>query len=46
MFVLNEPEIDALVSQSVIPSRQVFGGAKPYAFTNSITAGERNSLGP
>ena|GEM_PF-6539649 len=32
MFVLNEAEIDALVSQSVIPSRKVLGGSKPYAF--------------
>ena len=33
MFVLNSAEIDFLVSQSVIPSRKFFGGAKPYAFT-------------
>jgi len=29
MFELSEKEIDALVSQSVIPSKKYFGGAKP-----------------
>lgn len=33
MFVLNEEEIDFLVSQSVIPSKKHLGGAKPYVFT-------------
>jgi hypothetical protein len=33
MFELSEKEIDALVSQSVIPSKKYFGGAKPFAFT-------------
>jgi hypothetical protein len=33
MFILNDIEIDNLVSQSVIPSRKSLGGAKPYAFT-------------
>lgn len=39
MFVLSEFEVDALVSQSVIPSRQILGGAKPYAFTEQGVAG-------
>ena len=33
MFVLTDPEIDFMVSQNVIPSRQHLGGAKPYVFT-------------
>ena len=33
MFQLNENEIDFMVSQNAIPSKQHLGGAKPYAFT-------------
>lgn len=33
MFVLKEPEVETLVSQSVIPSKGVLGGAMPFAFT-------------
>ena len=33
MFELSENEIDILVSQSVIPSKKYFGGAKPFVFT-------------
>ena len=33
MFVLDDEEVDRLVSQSVIPSKKSFGGAQPYAFT-------------
>jgi len=33
MFELIDNEIDFMVSQNVIPSRQVLGGAKPFAFT-------------
>ena len=33
MFELSENEIEALVSQSVIPSKKQLGGAKPLAFT-------------
>ena len=33
MFELTNEEIDRLVSQNVIPSKQIFGGAKPFAFT-------------
>lgn len=33
MFVLDEAEVEMLVSQSVIPSKGVFGGAMPFAFT-------------
>lgn len=39
MFILNEAEIENLVSQSVIPSRKTLGGAKPYAFTEQGVAG-------
>lgn len=33
MFQLTTKEVDAMVSQNVIPSRQSLGGALPYAFT-------------
>ena len=33
MFELTEDEIDFMVSQNVIPSKNHLGGAKPYAFT-------------
>lgn len=33
MFELSEDMINQLVSQSVIPSKSYFGGAKPFAFT-------------
>jgi len=33
MFRLTEEEVDEMVSQNVIPSRQVLGGYLPYAFT-------------
>ena len=33
MFELSENEIEALVSQSVIPSKKQLGGAKPLAVT-------------
>ena len=33
MFELTNDEINKLVSQNVIPSKSVFGGAKPFAFT-------------
>ena len=33
MLELTEEEINELVSQTVIPSKSFFGGAKPYAFT-------------
>ena len=38
MFVLNEQEIESMVSQNVIPSRQVLGGAPPFAFTETGVA--------
>lgn len=38
MFPLSSDEVDALVSQSVIPSKSVFGGAKPMAFTEQGVA--------
>ncbi len=33
MFVLTDMEIDFMVSQNVIPSKQHLGGVKPYVFT-------------
>jgi hypothetical protein len=38
LFVLAADETQALVSQSVIPSRGKFGGAAPYAFTEQGVA--------
>jgi len=38
MFELTDNEIDILVSQNVIPSKQVLGGAKPFAFTETGVA--------
>lgn len=38
MFILDDQEINSLVSQSVIPSKKVLGGAKPYAFTEQGVA--------
>src|SRR5690349_6132799 len=38
MFVLKPKEMDLLVSQNVIPSKQHFGGANSYAFTESGVA--------
>jgi hypothetical protein len=40
MFVLTDSEIDFMVSQNVIPSRQHLGGAKPYVFTFDVGAVE------
>ncbi len=33
MYQLTEDEIDCMVSQNAIPSKSVFGGSKPYVFT-------------
>ena len=33
MFELTENEIEIMVSQNAIPSKQVLGGSRPYAFT-------------
>ncbi len=38
MFQLAEEEVDILLSQNVIPSRKVLGGALPYAFTQEGVA--------
>jgi len=38
MFELTNEEMDFLVSQNVIPSKKVFGGAKPFAFTEQGVA--------
>jgi len=38
MFVLDDEEIDLLVSQSVIPSKKQLGGAKPFVFTEQGVA--------
>jgi hypothetical protein len=38
MFELTNSEIDYMVSQNVIPSKQILGGAKPFGFTESGVA--------
>jgi ORF6N domain len=38
LFQLHDEEVDALVSQHVIPSRSVLGGALPYVFTQEGVA--------
>ncbi|MGK4567394.1 ORF6N domain-containing protein [Flavobacterium sp. 3HN19-14] len=38
MFALTAEEIDAMVSQFVIPSKQALGGAFPFAFTEQGVA--------
>ncbi|MBU3658258.1 MAG: ORF6N domain-containing protein [Flavobacteriales bacterium] len=38
LFVLNEAEIELLVSHFVIPSKSYFGGAKLFAFTEQGVA--------
>lgn len=38
MFQLTDNEINNMVSQSVIPSKSKFGGAKPFAFTEQGVA--------
>jgi hypothetical protein len=38
MYELTNAEIDEVVSQNVIPSKKYFGGAVPYAFTETGVA--------
>jgi hypothetical protein len=38
MFVLNDVEIEIMVSQNVIPSKQHLGGSKPFVFTETGVA--------
>jgi hypothetical protein len=38
MFELTDSEIDIIVSQNVIPSKQILGGARPFAFTETGVA--------
>lgn len=38
MFVLTELEIETMVSQNAIPSKQFLGGSNPYAFTETGVA--------
>jgi hypothetical protein len=38
MFELTEDEVDAVVSQNVIPHKKYLGGAKPFAFTETGVA--------
>jgi hypothetical protein len=38
LFILNESEITLMVSQFVIPSKQILGGAAPFAFTEQGVA--------
>ncbi len=35
MYELTDLEIDAMVSQNVIPDRKYLGGATPFAFTDN-----------
>ena len=38
MFILNEKEVEVMVSQNVIPSKKHLGGSLPYAFTEQGVA--------
>lgn len=38
MFILTEIEVEIMVSQNVIPSKQVLGGSLPYAFAEAGVA--------
>ena len=38
MYVLTELEIEAVVSQNVIPHKKFFGGSAPYAFSETGVA--------
>ena len=38
MFQLSDEEVEAMVSQNVIPSRMVLGGFLPYVFTEQGVA--------
>lgn len=38
MFILTDNEVDVVVSQNVIPSKQHLGGALPFAFTETGVA--------
>ncbi|GEP88757.1 ORF6N domain-containing protein [Chitinophaga terrae (ex Kim and Jung 2007)] len=38
MFELTEDEVEAVVSQNVIPHKKYLGGAKPFAFTETGVA--------
>lgn len=38
MFVLSEYEVDMIVSENVVTSKQQLGGSKPYAFTETGVA--------
>ena len=38
MFILNDTEIDIMVSQNVIPSKQQLGGSSPFVFTETGVA--------
>jgi ORF6N domain len=38
MFVLTETEVEIIVSENVIPSKQYLGGSNPYAFTETGVA--------
>lgn len=38
MFILNDAEIEIMVSQNVIPSKQHLGGSSPFVFTETGVA--------
>ena len=44
MFELSETEIETVVSQNVIPHKKYFGGAKPFAFTETGVAMQSSVL--
>ena len=35
MFVLNEQEVEIIIAQNIIPTKQYLGGSNPYAFTET-----------
>lgn len=37
IFQLNEKEVEAMVSQNAIPSKQHLGGSLPYAFSETCS---------
>jgi hypothetical protein len=45
MYELTDDEINAVVSQNVIPSKRYFGGSSPFAFTENGVAMLSNAPG-
>ena len=42
MFELTDEEIDSMVSQNAIPSKQHLGGSKPFVFTEEGVSNRRD----